>query len=398
MKIKDLETFVVAPPAPGWGGSYFIFVKLTTDNGIVGYGEVYANTFGPEATVAGIQDIFLRWVEGANPFQIELFWRRAYSAGYIAKPDVSLVGIISGLEIAMWDIVGKAVGQPIYNLMGGKVRERLRSYTYLYPSAERENDPGFWTDPDAHAEQAAHYVEQGFTAVKFDPAGPYTITDPHMPRLDDISRSVAFLKKIREAVGDRADLLFGTHGQFSTGGAIRLARALEPFDPLWFEEPTPAETPEEMARVASQTNVPVATGERLTTKYEFKRVLETKAASILQPALARVGGILEAKKIAGMAEPFYAQMAPHLYCGPIEALANIQLCACIPNFLILESIKTFDGFYADLLDKPIRWEDGAVIPSTEPGLGHNLNEDVARAHPYTGDRLHLNFTQEPIWP
>lgn len=215
MKIQELETFVVAPPAPGWGGSYFIFVKLVTSNGIVGYGEVYANTFGPDATVACIKDTFQRYLEGADPFQIELFWRRAYSAGYVGRPDVSLMGVVSGLEIAMWDIVGKATGQPVYNLLGGKVRERLRSYTYLYPSAQREGDASFWADADAHAEQAADYVAQGFTAVKFDPAGPYTITDPHMPRLDDIQRSVDFLRKIREAVGDKADLLFGTQDRKS---------------------------------------------------------------------------------------------------------------------------------------------------------------------------------------
>jgi 2-dehydro-3-deoxyphosphogalactonate aldolase len=211
-----------------------------------------------------------------------------------------------------------------------------------------------------------------------------------------MDRSELFCKRIREAVGSKADLLFGTHGQFTASGAVRLARRLEAYDPLWFEEPTPPERPEEMAKVARQTRIPIATGERLTTKYEFARVLETGAASILQPALGRVGGILEAKKIAGMAESHYAQIAPHLYCGPIEGAANIQLSVCSPNFLILEGIQRWDGFHAEILKKPILWDSGYVIPPTEPGLGVELNEAVALSNPYNDSTLHLKMADEPI--
>jgi 2-dehydro-3-deoxyphosphogalactonate aldolase len=154
--------------------------------------------------------------------------------------------------------------------------------------------------------------------------------------------------------------------------------------------------PEEMAKVAKATSIPVATGERLTTKYEFGRVLSTGAASILQMALGRVGGLLEAKKIAGMAEAHYAQLAPHLYCGPLEGAANVQLAACSPNFLILESIEDWGGFHAEIVTRPMRWEDGYVIPPNEPGLGVELDEDVARANPYTGDQLHLEVAPDPI--
>jgi 2-dehydro-3-deoxyphosphogalactonate aldolase len=154
--------------------------------------------------------------------------------------------------------------------------------------------------------------------------------------------------------------------------------------------------PEEMALVARATSIPIATGERLTTKYEFSRVLELRAASILQMALGRVGGLLEAKKIAGMAEAHYAQIAPHLYCGPVEGAANVHLAACSPNFLILESIQTWGGFHAKILKKPIRWEQGYVIPPTEPGLGIELDEEVARAHPYDGTKVHLEMTERPI--
>ena len=391
MRIASLETFVVGNPPPSFGGRYFIFLKLTTDDGIEGVGEVYGATFGPQTTVSMIEDVFERHVVGEDPFHIEAMWRRVYTRGYSGRPDVSLVGVLSGLELACWDIIGKAVEKPAYELLGGRVHERLRAYTYLYPEPGDATD--VYTDPELAAVRAAEYVALGHTAVKFDPAGPYTTFDPRQPSLEALDRSEAFMRALREAVGSRCDLLFGTHGQFTASGAIRLARRLEPYGPLWFEEPTPPESPEEMAKVARATSIPVATGERLTTKYEFARVLETGAASILQMNLGRVGGLLEAKKIAGMAEAHYAQIAPHLYCGPIVGAANIQLAACSTNFLLLEGIKTWGGFQAELLERPIVWEDGYVIPPEGPGLGVVLNEDVAARHPYEGDELHLSPTE-----
>jgi galactonate dehydratase len=395
MKIKDLKTFIVGNPPPGFGGRYFIFLKLVTDDGIEGVGEVYAATFGPKVVEAMIKDVFERHVLGREPFRIEQMWREAYSRGYSQRPDISLMGVVSAIEMALWDIIGKACNKPVHALIGGKIHERLRSYTYLYPN-EKQAAADFYNDPDASAERAAEYVKMGFTGIKFDPAGPYTIFDPHQPAVSDLDRSELFCKRLREAVGSKADLLFGTHGQFTASGAIRLGRRIEAYDPLWFEEPTPPEMPEEMAKVARQCRVPIATGERLTTKYEFARVLELGAASILQPALGRVGGIFEAKKIAAMAETHYAVMAPHHYAGPIEGAANIQLSATLPNFLILESIQTWGGFHAELLKKPIKWQDGYVIVPDEPGLGVELNEEVAKAHPYTGDKLHLEVQATPI--
>lgn len=400
MKLSDLEVFIVGNPPPRRGGRYFIFVKLTTACGITGVGEVYAASFGPRVIAVMIDDVFGRVYEGADPHRVEHLFRLALGSGYALRPDPSLVGVISGLEMACWDIIGKSTGKPVYDLLGGRCRDGLRSYTYLYPDGldahAAVDGPSVYDDPDIAAARALDYVEMGFTALKFDPAGRYTIYDGHQPSIADLDRSEAFCRSIRAAVGDRADLLFGTHGQFTVSGAKRMARRIEPYDPLWFEEPTPPDAPECMAEVARSTAVPIATGERLTTKHEFARVLECGAAAILQPALGRVGGILEAKKIASMAETRYAQIAPHLYCGPVEALANVQLGACCPNFLILESIERFEGFHADLLSHPIRWEDGHVIPSTEPGLGAELNEEVARAHPYEGDALHLEMHPHAI--
>jgi 2-dehydro-3-deoxyphosphogalactonate aldolase len=395
MKLDTVTVFVVGNPPPSFGGRYFVFLKLKTACGIEGLGEVYAATFGPHVVAAMIEDVFTRRFAGRDPFQLEAIWRESYGSGFSLRPDLSLMGVVSGLEMACWDIIGKAVEQPVYNLLGGKVHERLRSYTYLYPGPGEGDD--FYHDADRSAARAADYVGQGFTGLKFDPTGGFSAYDPRQPTQEALERTVRLVRRVRESVGRQADLLLGTHGQFTTSGAIRLAKQLEAYDPLWFEEPVPPEMPEQMALVARATHIPIATGERLTTKYEFARVLSAGAANILQLNLGRVGGLLEAKKVAALAEVHYAQIAPHLYCGPVVGAANIQLATCSPNFLILESIQQWGGFHADILKTPIRWENGFVIPPTTPGLGVELNEAVATAHPYPADgNLHLEMIDHPL--
>ncbi|ATF89701.1 MULTISPECIES: mandelate racemase/muconate lactonizing enzyme family protein [Burkholderia] len=394
MKIVSLETFSVAVPPPHVGGMYWLFVKLRTDDGIEGVGEIYAATFHPDAMIPVIEDVFERHLLDHDPHHVERFFRACYSSGFTQRPDLTMMGVASGLEMACWDIIGKAAGKPVYELLGGKVNERLRSYTYLYPkNAKGEYD---YDDPDLAAECAAENVKLGFTAVKFDPAGPYTNYSGHQLSLPVLDRCETFCRKIREAVGSQADLLFGTHGQMVPSSAIRLARRLEKYDPLWFEEPVPPGQEEAIAEVARHTSIPIATGERLTTKYEFHKLLQAGGASILQMNVGRVGGLLEAKKIATLAEVHYAQIAPHLYNGPVGAAASIQLATCTPNFLIQESIMTWGGFHSEVVKTPIRWEDGYIIPSSEPGLGIELDMDVVRAHtPYTGKRLHLQMADKP---
>jgi len=392
MKLQDLDIIITAPPAPGWGGRYWILVKVTTDTGIIGWGECYASSIGPQAMRPVIEDVFERHMQGENPENIELMFRRAYSSGFTQRPDLTVMGAFSGLEVACWDILGKARERPVYALLGGQMNDSIRAYTYLYPLPHHDLTD-FWTSPDMAAESAADAVARGYTAVKFDPAGPYTMRGGHMPAMSDISQSVAFCKAIREAVGDKADLLFGTHGQFNTAGAIRLGQALEPYSPLWFEEPTPPDHIEDMARVARNVRIPVATGERLTTKSEFTNVLRAGAAEILQPALGRAGGIWEMKKTAAIAEVFNAQMAPHLYAGPVEWAANIQLAASIPNILMAETIET--PFHDALIKGSIRVDNGFITPPKTPGLGIDVDEALARANPYTGKRLHLQMQEEP---
>ena len=392
MKLRDLDIIITAPPPPGWGGRYWILVKLTTDDGITGWGECYASSIGPEAMTHVIRDVFERHMEGENPENIELMFRRVFSSGFTGRPDLTVMGAFSGLEIACWDILGKARDRPVYALLGGKMNERIRAYTYLYPLTHHDIN-AFWVSPDMAAETALDCVNRGYTAVKFDPAGPYTMRGGHMPAMSDISISVAFCKAIREAVGDRADLLFGTHGQFTTAGAIRLGQALEPYSPLWFEEPIPPDNIAQMAMVASKVRIPVATGERLTTKAEFAPVLRQGAARILQPALGRAGGIWEMKKVAAMAEVYNAQMAPHLYAGPVEWAANIHFAASIPNILMAETIES--PFHDALIKSSLRVEDGFIPVPDAPGLGIEVDEALARAHPFDGKGLHLEMQDAP---
>ncbi|GGO81711.1 isomerase [Marinobacterium nitratireducens] len=373
---------------------YWIFVSLKTDCGIEGIGEVYAATFHPKVMVPAIDDVFERCLQGKDPHHVERFFREAYSSGFTQRPDLTMMGIVSGLEMACWDIIGKAAGKPVYELIGGKVNSRLRSYTYLYPK-DRNGDYDY-DNVELAVECALENKERGFTALKFDPAGPYSAYSGHMLSLEAMDKSATFCRRIREAVGNSCDLLFGTHGQMTPASALRLAQRLEPFDPMWFEEPVPPGQSEAMSRVAQNTRIPVATGERLTTKYEFHDLLKNGAASILQMNLGRVGGILEGKKIAAIAEAYYAQIAPHLYNGPVGAAASIQLAAATPNFLIQESIGTWDGFHAEVLQEKIEWQDGYIIPSDKPGLGIELNMEVVKANsPYTGKALHLSMDPRP---
>jgi L-alanine-DL-glutamate epimerase-like enolase superfamily enzyme len=398
MKVADVRTFVVANPPPRAGGRYFVFVKLTTDGGVTGIGEAYTATLSPRLVAAAIEEVAARHVVGHDPFHVERLWREVYGRGFALRPDLTMGGVVSALEMACWDIVGKETGKPVYELLGGRVRETLRTYTYLYPPPDVDvyADHPVYSDPAAAADAAVAEVARGFTAVKFDPAGRYSVYDGRQPSLDAIDRSVRMVSAVREAVGSRADILVGTHGQFTPSGAVRLARQLEPYDPLWFEEPVPPDDVAGMATVAAATSIPVAAGERLTSKVEFAALLRAGAAAIVQPNLGRCGGLLEGKKIAALAEVHGAQLAPHLYCGPVVGAANIQLATCSPNFLILESIGDWGGFHAELLVDPIRWDGGVVVPPIAPGLGVELDEAVALAHPYTGDELQLEMSERPV--
>ncbi len=378
MKITGVKTFIVGNPPPHWGGRNWVFLKLTTDEGIEGVGECNFAWHKEHAIVRLIEELAEPYVIGTNPFNTEKIWETLYAGDHFFRhPEIVSTQVISAFEMACWDIVGKALNQPIYNLLGGKLRDKLRAYSYISCVDKPWRPPA---SPQKAGESAAWMVERGFTALKLDPIPPIA-PGPREVSLTELRYTDAVLKSIRDAVGDKADILMGTHGQLNTHSAIRYAKVIEPYDPQWFEEPVSPENVEEMARVAQHTSIPIATGERLSTKHDFLRVLQSQAVQIIQ-AHAGLNGIVEMKKIAGMAEAFYAQMAPWMHCGPIAAAANVQVDMTIPNFLMQEGIGEWKGFHAEILKEPIVWEKGYIIPPDRPGLGVELDEKVAAKHPF----------------
>lgn len=399
MLLQSVKTWVTTP-TNGIGGSFWVFLKITTDDGVEGIGECYGVPVSGDIACRMVEDTFERFFAGTDPHRVETLFRRVYSAGFTQRPDVSMMGVFSGLEIAVWDILGKLHDQPIYQLLGGRFHDRLRAYTYLYPPGlDKHGSPDtrqgdVYHDGDAAAQRALDYLELGFTAVKQDPAGPYSFQGGRELSLHELSRSEYSVRRLREALGDRADILVGTHGQMTTGSAIRLARRLEPYDPLWFEEPCPPDNMTAHADVVRATSIPVATGERLTTKSEFHAALQA-GVRIIQPDLGRSGGIWETKKIAVMCELFNAQIAPHVYCGPVVHAAALHVGFSSPAFLILETIQTH--FHDEVLQAPLPFEAGYFLPPSEPGLGISLDEAAVEAAAYTtGGRLHLEMCQTPL--
>ncbi len=368
MKITGVETLVIRNIEPYRGGSHWLFLRLQTDAGIIGLGErPSGNARKLTAQISLIHDLCEQFVIGSSPFDIERIWQTMYAARHDYRhPGLSMTPALSAIEIALWDIVGKACGQPIYNLLGGRMHQQLRAYAYMPTD-------GIWQEPQKAGEIALELVAAGNSACKFDPFTPL-FPQPRDFSLKTIRQVGRIFQAIRDAVGDSLEVGIGTHGQFSTAGAIRVAKELEQFSPYWFEEPVPPENIDEMARVAAHTSIPIASGERLTTKFEFAQLLKKQAAQIIQLDVGQCGGILESKKIAGMAEAHYAMIAPHMYCGPIAAAAAIQLDACSPNFLIQE--YNGDRLHEDIFIEPIRFENGVITPPSAPGLGVELDEAV----------------------
>ena len=374
MKIVDVQTFLVGNVPPYRGGQCWLFVKLISDEGIEGIGEWSTAHVGrPESQIKLIENLAQQFVINTNPFQIELLWQKIFASEHdFRHPGLDFTPALSAIEIACWDIVGKALNQPIYNLLGGQCHEKLRAYAYM-PTE------GIWENPERAGKIAAELLEEGNTAMKFDPFPPLFPQPRDIP-LQEINYVAKIFASIRDAVGDKMEVGIGTHGQLTTSSAIRIASILEEYHPFWFEEPVAPENVDEMARVAAHTNIPIATGERLLTKYEFVEIFKKQAAQIIQLDVGHCGGILESKKIAGMAEAHYASIAPHMYCGPIAAAAAIQLATCSPNFLIQEF--NVSPLHANILKTPIKFEDGYILPPTAPGLGVELDEDTVAAHPY----------------
>ena len=381
MKVTGLKTYVVEGEKPWIGGRYFLFIEIHTEAGICGLGERVVGSSYPTPETARtfiqgqqrlIEELFENYVLGQNPLNIELIWDKMYASRHdFRHPSLYATPAMSAIDMALWDIAGKVANQPIYNLLGGKYHEKLRAYAYM-PRGNEFNET-----PKVAGEIARQLLEEGNSACKFDPFMPLYPIPRDIP-LPEIEQAAKIFEAIRNEVGNDLEVGIGTHGQLTTYSAIRVADFLEPYHPFWFEEPVPPENIDEMARVAAHTSIPIATGERLVTKYEFSQVLEKQAAQIIQMDVGQCGGITEAKKIASIAEAHYAVIAPHMYCGPVAAAAAIQIDTCSPNFVIQEANQ--GPLHKKIFKEPLVFTDGFITPPAGPGLGIEFDESVIESH------------------
>jgi 2-dehydro-3-deoxyphosphogalactonate aldolase len=368
-------------------GTWF-WVRLSTDAGIDGWGEIVQVPFSPAVACAMLTDLVQHRVLGWDPYDTEELFQRLYHHGYGHQADATKLALISGIECACWDIVGKDRNVPVHRLLGGACHPRVRTYTYngfLDDQPTRKTDGSSEAIADLDAEKALSCLKAGFTAIKLDPltGREWSQRHQHVPyQLASATLDHAELRfrRIREAVGSTLDLGIGTHGQMSPDSAIRLARRLEPFDPFFFEEPVPPEDIGSLAEVARATAIPIATGERHNTIWDFQRILESRAAKLLQFDLGRCGGMLQAKKIAAMAEATNCRFQPHNHGGPLLMAASVQLDLCCPNFEIQECIGRMDGAWADALIEPLVWREGYIVPSTRAGMGHEPSPAFIAKH------------------
>ena len=381
MKVTGVNTTVVEAEKPVGeekyvGGRYFLFIELLTDEGITGIGErIAGSAFSGrledlKSQVNLVKELVGQIVLGEDPLNTELIWDKMYGTWHdLRHPSLYATPAISAIDMALWDIKGKVANLPIYQLLGGQYHKKLRAYAYM-------PDIDFDKHPEKAGEVALQLLEEGNTACKLDPFMPlHPIRDIPLWKIEHAAK---IFQSIRDAVGNRVEVAIGTHGQMPTYSAIRVAHYLEPYHPFWFEEPIMPENISEMARIAAHTNIPIATGERLVTKYEFSEVLEKQAAQILQLDVGQCGGITEAKKIAGMAEAHYAMIAPHMYCGPVVFAAAIQLDVSSPNFLIQEA--NMGPLHKKIFKEPLVFENGYITPPSGPGLGVEFDQEVLKAH------------------
>jgi galactonate dehydratase len=365
MKISDVRTFLVDPG----GAKNWLFVKLETDTGIHGWGECYTQADRDRTIELQVQQL-ARYLTGRDPHQIKQFTFGAYHDFAGKRGSMEFYCAVSGIEQALWDIAGKALNTPVYNLLGGRCREKIRVYA---------NGWGGRT-PEEMSQRARQLVEQGFTAMKFDPfPGPWrTHISPGEERA-----AVECVRAVREAVGPDVELLIEVHRRLAPVHAIRVARMLEEYRPFWYEEPVSSRNLDALAEVRGAINLPVVTGEELYTKTEFREVFEKRAADILNPDVCNCGGILELKEIAAMAEPYLVVMAPHNYNSTTIGLAaTLQVCAAIPNFLITEYFVNFTERGNEISTEPIRVENGYITLPAAPGLGLDLDEAAMARYPY----------------
>ena len=366
MKITAVKSF---PVHPGWRKN-LIFVKVETDAGIYGWGEAYSQYDRDTAVMAQLNALG-PYLTGRSPFDIKHFTQFAFDDYAARRGSVELWCAISGIEQALWDIVGKACGQPVYNLLGGKYREKIRVYANGWSYGVKE--------PDDYARAAEKVVKAGFTAMKFDPLPAPWRT--YIPKEHE-KHAIRVVKAIRDAVGPDVDLLIEQHRRLAPMHAIRLDKQLAEFDLYWMEESCQAEYPDELALIRREIGVPMVIGEATYTKTGFRPLLEKRSADILNPDVACVGGILELKEIAAMAESFLVAMSPHNYNSTLVALAStVHASATMPNFIITEYFLPFVDFCDKISPNQLKPKNGYIELPTAPGLGVDVDEEALKKFP-----------------
>ena len=362
MKVTDIKVFPVDCYRTNW-----VFVKVYTDEGIDGVGE--ATLEYKEKALIGAVEHIKEYLVGKDPRQIELHWHTIYRDAYWRGGAV-LMSALSAVECALWDILGKSLGVPVYQLLGGKINEKVRIYVNGWFAGAKE--------PEEFAEKAKIAKERGVSAMKWDPFGKNYLNISNA----DLDKALRNIAAVRDAVGNSVDLLIEGHGRFNIPTAVKIARELEQFKPMFFEEPTPPDDLDALKQVKDRSRVAISAGERLYTRWDYRPLFDKMAADYIQPDISHAGGIMELKKIAAEAECRYVAFAPHNPSGPVANAATLQLAATCQNFEILEIMYSDVEWRADVTNEELKYEDGYIYIPDKAGLGIEINEEACLEHPY----------------
>ncbi len=367
MKITDIKVFPVDCFRTNW-----VFVKVYTDEGIDGVGE--ATLEYKEKALFGAVEHIKEYLIGKNPLTIEKHYHDIYRDAYWRGGPV-LMSALSAVETALWDILGKSLGVPVYQLLGGKCNDKVRIYVNGWFAGAKE--------PEEFAEKAKIAVKRGVTAMKWDPFGKSYMEISHK----DFDKALRCVAAVRDAVGNEVDLLIEGHGRFNVATSIEIAKELAPFKPMFFEEPVPPDNLEALKAVRDKSPVAISAGERLYGRRDFARLFEMRGADFVQPDISHAGGIMELKKIAAMAESYYTGFAPHNPSGPVANAATLQLAACCPNFSILEIMYSDVTWRKEVCNESLEYKDGYIAVPDKPGLGIEIDEEKCAEHPYATHTL-----------
>ncbi len=362
MKVTDVKTFVTDCFRTNW-----VFVKVYTDAGIDGVGE--ATLEYKEKALVGAVEHIKEYLVGKDPRDIELHWHTIYRDAYWRGGAV-LMSALSAVETALWDILGKSLNVPVYQLLGGKIRDKVRIYVNGWFAGAKE--------PEEFGEKAKIAVQRGVTAMKWDPFGKNYLEISNK----DLDKALRCVDEVRKAVGNDVDLLIEGHGRFNIPTSVKIAKELEQFKPMLFEEPVPPDNLDALKEVKMRSNISISAGERLYTRWDYKRMFDLMAADYIQPDVSHAGGISELKKIAAEAECRYIAFAPHNPSGPVANAATLQLAACCQNFSILEIMYSDVDYRKDVTNEALEYEDGYIKIPDKPGLGIEIDESECEKHPY----------------